>query len=163
MRRPMAMKNTLLTLIGLSLLAACAAGPQPIKDVPQGIIFETGKGRHTVMNAILEVGMEDGYTVYSTSEADGTVLFNDRKMLDGALNRRITGNALALQTKRSTLNHLIQFSARVGNNGVVQLKTLVRVSGPGSAIDRDRSEKLARYYKQEIIRFLNRKTPRLLR
>jgi hypothetical protein len=157
------MRGICLALIGLFFLSACAAGPQPMQNVPQGITFETGKGRLKVMDAIVEVAIDDGYTVHSTSDPDGSVIFNDRKMLDGALTRRITGNNLALQTKRSTLNHLIQFSARVSKEGVVELKTLVRATGPDSAIDRDRSDRLARYYEGKIMRFLNTPRPKLLR
>jgi len=151
----------LLALIGLCVFTACATGLQtPTKS--EGIVFETGKSRRAVMDAIVEVGTEDGYTVDSVSDTEGTVIFKPRKMLDGALTRRITGNNAALQTKRSTLNHLIQFSARVSREGVVELKTFVMVSGPDSPVDTNKSEKLARYYEKKITQELRKRPPKPL-
>lgn len=155
------MKKWFLTLIGLSVFMACATDSQT-QMRPEGIVFETGKSRRAAMDAIVDVAVDDGYAVDSTSDADGTIIFFPRKMLDGALTRRITGDDMALQTKRSTLNHLIQFSARVSKEGVVELKAFVMVSGPDGPVDRDKSEKLARYYEREIMRFLSRTHPKIL-
>jgi hypothetical protein len=148
-------------LIAVSLFAACAGGNRT-QTAPQGIVFETGKSRRAVMDTIVEVAMDDGYTIDSTSDADGTIICNPRKMLDGTLSMKITGNDLALQSKRSTLNHLIQFSARVSRDGVVELKTLVMVSGLKGPVDMDRSEKLARYYEKKIMKVLRTPAPKLL-
>ena len=114
------------------------------------------------MDAISEVGIEDGYTVDSVSDKEGTVIFNPRNMLDGTLSRKITGNSLAIQSKRSTLNHLIQLSARVSSDGVVQLKALVMVSGINGPVDGDKSEELARYYEKKIMQELRKRPPKPL-
>ncbi len=156
------MGKLVFALIALTVCAACAAGMKQTEEGSQGIVFETGKSRRAVMDAIVEVAIDDGYTVDSTSEADGTIIFNPRKMLDGTLSQKITGNELALQSKPSTLNHLIQFSARVSKDGVVTLKTLVMISGLDSPVDSDRSEGLARYYEKRIMKALRTPPPKLL-
>jgi hypothetical protein len=151
----------LLALMGLCVLAACATGLQT-RMKSEGIVFETGKSRRAVMDAISEVGIEDGYTVGSVSDTEGTVIFNPRNMLDGTLSKKITGNSLAIQSKRSTYNHLIQLSARVSSDGVVQLKALVMVSGLNGLVDSDKSEKLARYYEKKIMQELRKRPPKPL-
>ncbi len=155
------MGKMVLALIGVSLFVACAAGNRT-QTGAQGIVFETGKNRRAVMDAIVEVAIDDGYTVHSISDADGRIIFDPRKMLDGTLSMKITGNDSALQTKRSTFNHLIQFSAHVSRDGVVELKTLVMVSGLNSPVDADKSEKLARYYEKRIMKVLRTTPPKLL-
>lgn len=155
------MGKLVFALIALIVCAACAAGPHPQTEA-QGIVFETGKSRRAVMDAIVEVAIDDGYTVHSISDADGTIIFNPRKMLDGTLSQKITGNDSALQTKRSTLNHLIQFSARVSGDGVVQLKAFVMISELDGPVDVDKSEKLARYYEKRIMKALRTPPPKLL-
>jgi hypothetical protein len=156
-----AMKKILLALIGLSFFMACAAGRQT-QPVPQGVVFETGKRRQAVMDAIVQVGVEDGYAVGSISQEDGVIVFKPRKMLDGILSQKISGRDWNMQTKSSTLNHLIQFSAGVSQKGVVELKAFVVVSGLNGPVDSDRSEKLGRYYEQKIMRVLRTPLPKLL-
>jgi hypothetical protein len=155
------MAKMALALIGLCGFVACATGPQT-QMKPDGIVFETGKSRRAVMDAIVEVAIDDGYTVASISDTDGTISFDPRKMLDGTLSQKITGNDSALQTKKSTFNHLIQFSACVSKEGVVRLKTLVMISGLNGPVDSDKSEKLARYYEKRILRELRTRRPKLL-
>lgn len=155
------MKNTILALIGLSIVMACAAGKQTQVN-SHGIVFETGKSRRVVMDAIVQVGTEDGYTVDSVSQKDGLIVFKPRKMLDGILSQKISDKNWDIQTKRSTFNHLIRFSAAVSQKGVVELKTLVMVSGLDGPVDSDKSEKLARYYEREIMRVLRTPRPKLL-
>jgi hypothetical protein len=91
------------------------------------------------------------------------ITFNPRKMLDGTLYIKITGNDSALQTKRSTFNHLIQFSARVSRDGVVELKTLVMISGLDGPVDAEKSERLARHYEKRIMKVLRTQPPQLLK
>jgi hypothetical protein len=155
------MGKMLLALIGLCGLVACATVSQT-QMKPEGIVFETGKSRRAVMDAIVEVAIDDGYTVASISDTEGTITFDPRKMLDGTLNKKTTGNDWNIQTRGSTFNRLIQFSARVSKHGVVQLKTLVMVSGLNGPVDSDRSEKLARYYEKKIIQELRRRPPKLV-
>lgn len=149
------------TLLALALCVACAAGSYPETE-GKGIVFETGKSRRAVMDAIIDVAIDDGYIVASTSDADGTIIFNPRQMLDGILSQKTTANDWSMQSKKSTLNHFIQFSARVNKEGIVELKSLVMVSGLDSPVDEDKSEKLARYYEKRIMKELRRERPKPL-
>ena len=155
------MKKMLFVLISLSVFVACAAGTQ-IQTGPQGIRFETGKSRQAVMDVIIQVATEDGYTIGPVNQSDGMITCEPRKMLDGVLSRKIEGGNWNMQTKQSTLNHLIQFSAVVSRSGVVELKSLVMVSGVNGPVDRNKSEKLARYYEKEIMKILRTPRPKLL-
>jgi len=155
------MGKMVLALIGLCVFLACATGPQTDMETEE-IVFETGSSRRSVMDAIVEVAVDDGYTVESVSDKDGIIIFNPRKMLVGTLSKKITGNDWNIQSRGSTFNHLIQFSARVGKDGVVALKALVMVSGLNSPVDGDKSEKLARYYEKKVMRELRRRPPKSL-
>ena len=155
------MSKILFALIGLSVLVACAAGTQTEMG-PQGIVFETGKSRKAVMDAIVQVATDDGFTIGSVKQADGMIICKPRKMLDGVLSQKIEGGNWNMQTKSSTFNHLIQFSAAVSTQGVVELKTLVMVSRINGPVDSNKSEKLARYYEKRIMKVLRTPPAKLL-
>ena len=155
------MGKLVLALIGASLFVACAAGNRTPTDA-QGIFFETQKSRRAVMDAIIQVATDDGFTVSSDSEKDGKILFNPREMLDGILSEKISERDWNIQSKRAALNRLIQVSAIVGTHGGVELKTLVMVSGLNGPVDTEKSEKLARYYEEKIMKALRTSPPKLL-
>ena len=146
------MKKFALVLTGVFLLG-CAAGQQP-QSASEGVIFETGKGRKAVMDTIIRVVENEGFKVGSANENQGTIVCKPRKMLDGVLTEKTEGKPWAIPTKASTLNHLIQFSAHVSPGGVVKLKALVMSTGASHAVDRDKSEKLARYCEKKIMKAL---------
>lgn len=155
------MRKMLFTLVWLSVFVACATGNRT-QTGPQGFAFETGKSRKAVMGAIVQVATDDGFTVNAMNHSDGRITFKTREMLDGVLSQKTEGQNWDVQTKRSTFNHLIQFSADVSPQGVVKLKTLVMVSGINGPVDTEKSEKLARYYEKRIIQALRRRPPRLV-
>jgi len=155
------MRKMLFAMICLSFFVACATGTQT-QSGPQGINFETGRIRKTVMAVIVQVATDDGFTIGSVNQADGMITCKPRKMLDGVLSQKIEGGNWDIQTKHSTFNHLIQFSAAVTRGGVVELKTLVMISGVDSPVDRNKSEKLARYYEKKIMKILRTPRPKLL-
>jgi len=114
------------------------------------------------MDAVIDVAMDDGYTIASTSDADGTIVCDPRKMLDGILTEKITGNDWGMQSTKATYNRFIQFSARVSKEGAVALKTLVMVLKLDGPVDVEKSEKLARYYEKRILKALRTRPPKLL-
>ena len=142
------MKKIVFALICVFLFG-CAAGQQP-QPTPKGITFETGKSRNAVMNAIIKVVDDDGFSVGSANEKQGIIVCKPRKMLDGVLTEKTEGTSWNVQSKASTLNHRIQFSANVSPDGIVKLETLVMSTGATHSIDRDKSEKLARHYEKKI-------------
>ena len=71
-------------------------------------------------------------------------------MLNGVLTEKTEGKSWSIQTKASTLNHRIQFSAKVSPDGIVKLETLVMATNAAHSLDSDKSEKLARYYEKKI-------------
>lgn len=155
------MKRWIGTLMVFAICAGCAGGQQARPGV-QGIVFETGKSRRAVMDAIVEVAVDDGYTIAATSDAEGTVVCDPRHMLEGILKQKMSGEEWGLTSKKATLNQLIQFSARVSEDGVVELKTLVMVSGAEGSADPVASERLARYYEKRILKVLRTTRPRPL-
>ena len=155
------MKKWIGTLMVLVFGAACATGYHAQTEA-EGIVFETGKSRRAVMDAISEVVIDDGYTVGATSDREGTIVCNPRHMLDGILTEKMSGEDWGRTSKKATLNHLIQFSARVSEDGVVELKTLVMVSGAEGLVDPVKSEKLARYYEKRIMKVLLTPRPKPL-
>ena len=142
-------------------LFGCASGQQP-QPAPESVTFETGKSRKIVMHAIINVIEDEGFNVSSSNEKQGIIVCEPRKMLDGVLKEKTEGESWSIQTKASTLNHQIQFSANVSPDGVVRLETLVMATGAAHSVDRDKSKKLARYYEKKIKKILRRRTPRLL-
>jgi len=142
------MKEIVLALICVFLFG-CAAGQQP-QPTYEGITFETGKSRKAVMSAIIKVAHDEGFKVGSADEKKGTIVCKPRKMLDGVLTEKTEGKPWSIQSKASTLNHRIQFSANVSPDGVVKLKTLVMATNAAHSFDSDKSEKLARYYEKKI-------------
>ena len=142
------MKEIVLALTCVFLFG-CAAGQQP-QPTAEGITFETGKSRKAVMNAIIKVVDDDGFSVGSANENQGIIVCKPRKMLDGVLMEKIEGTSWNVQTKASTFNHRIQFSANVSPDGIVKLETLVMATDAAHSIDSDKSEKLARYYEKKI-------------
>jgi hypothetical protein len=142
------MKEIILVLTFLFLFG-CAAGQQPQPSY-EGITFETGKSRKAVMSAIIKVVDDEGFKVSSSSEKQGTIVCKPRKMLNGVLAEKTEGKSWGIQTKASTFNHRIQFSANVSPDGVVKLETPVMATNAANSLDRDKSEKLARYYEKKI-------------
>jgi hypothetical protein len=142
------MKQIILALICVFLFG-CAAGQQP-QPTSEGITFETGKSRKAVMSVIIKVAHDEGFKVGSADEKKGTIVCKPRKMLDGVLTEKTEGKPWSIQSKASTLNHRIQFSANVSPDGVVKLKTLVMATNAAHSIDSDKSQKLARYYEKKI-------------
>ena len=142
------MKEIVLALICVFLFG-CAAGQQP-QPTSEGIVFETGKSRKIVMRAIINVIEDEGFSVGSSNEKQGIIVCKPRKMLDGVLTEKTEGKSWSIQTKASTLNRRIQFSANVSPDGIVKLETLVMATGGSHSIDSDKSEKLARYYEKKI-------------
>jgi len=130
-------------------LFGCASGQQPQRN-SEGIIFETGKSRNIVMHAIIKVIKNEGFKVDYANEEKGIVVCKPREMLDGVLKEKTEGTPWNIQTYASTQNHQIRFSANVEPDGVVKLKTLVMVTSSADSIDRQKSEKLARYYENKI-------------
>jgi len=155
------MKKWIGTLMVLVFGAACATGYHAQTEA-KGIVFETGKSRRAVMDAIIEVAMDDGYTVGPTSDTEGTIVCNPRQMMDGILTEKMSGEEWSRTPKKATFSHLIQFSARVSKDGVVELKTLVMVSGAEGPVDPAKSEKLARYYEKRIMKVLRTPPPKPL-
>jgi len=142
------MKEIVLALICVFFFG-CAADQQP-QSTSEGIVFETGKSRKVVMRAIINVIEDEGFSVGSANENQGIIVCKPRKMLDGVLMEKIEGTSWNVQTKASTFNHRIQFSANVSPDGIVKLETLVMATGASHSIDSDKSEKLARYYEKKI-------------
>ncbi len=136
-------------------LFGCAAGQQP-EPVFEGVHFETGKSGKAVMNAIIKVADGDGFKVGSVKEKQGIIVFKPREMLNGVLMEKIQGTSWNVKTMASTFNHRIQFSANVSPDGVVKLKTLVMATNAPDSMDRDKSEKLTRYYEKKILETLRR-------
>jgi hypothetical protein len=79
-------------------------------------------------------------------------------MLNGVLQEKIAGSQWNMQSFDSTLNHRIEFSANVNPDGVVTLKALVMEAGAAASIDKNRSEKLTRYYENRIKEVLRKWT-----
>ena len=154
------MKKIVLMLICV-LFFGCASGQQS-QPTSEGIVFETGKSRKAVMRVIINVIEDDGFSVGSSNEKQGIIVCKPRKMLNGVLAEKTEGSSWGIQSKASTFNHLIQFSANISPDGIVKLKTLVMATGSAHSIDRDKSEKLARYYEKKIEKILRRGTPRLI-
>ena len=148
-------------LITCVFLVGCASGQQPLPDY-EGITFETGKNRKIVMHAIMEVAGNDGYKVAYVNEEKGTLVCKPRQMLDGVLRERTQGKQWKLQFHSETLNSQIRFSAKVSPDGVVKLKTLVFVTAAADSFERNKSEKLARYYENKIKEALSRVVPRVI-
>ncbi len=142
------MKKTVLVLICIFFFS-CASGQQQ-QTTSEGITFETGKSRKVVMRAIINVIEDEDFKVGSSNEKQGIIVCKPRKMLDGVLTEKTEGKSWSIQTKASTLNHRIQFSAHVSPDGVVKLETLVMATDSAHSIDSDKSEKLARYYEKRI-------------
>jgi len=142
------MKEIVLALTCVFLFG-CAAGQQR-QPTSEGITFETGKSREVVINAIKKVVDNDGFSVGSANEHQGIIVCNPRKMLNGVLTEKIEGTLWNIQSKASTFNHRIQFSANVSPDGIVKLETLVMATNAAHSIDSDKSEKLARYYEKKI-------------
>ena len=142
------MKEIVLALACVFLFG-CATGQQP-QVTSEGTTFETGKSRKVVMHAIINVVEDEGFSVGSTNEKQGIIICEPRKMLDGVLTEKTEGKSWNIQTKASTFNHRIQFSANVSPDGIVKLETLVMATNAAHSIDRDKSEKLARYYEKKI-------------
>ena len=142
------MKKIILAIACVFLLG-CAAD-QNRQPTSEGITFETGKSRKIVMHTIIKVVDDEGYSVGSTNKKQGIIVCKPRKMLDGVLTEKTEGKSWNMQTKASTLNHRIQFSANVSRDGIVKLKTLVMATGAAHSIDNDKSENLARYYENKI-------------
>lgn len=142
------MKEIVLALTCVFLFG-CAAGQQT-QPTSEGITFETGKSRKVVMNAIKKVVDNDGFSVGSANEHQGIIVCNPRKMLNGVLTEKIEGTSWNIQSKASTFNHRIQFSANVSPDGIVKLETLVMATNAAHSIDSDKSKKLARYYEKKI-------------
>ena len=154
------MKRILLVLSSLFFFG-CAAGPQP-QPASEATVFETGKSRKVVMHAIIKVIEDDGFTVGSSNEKQGIIVCKPRSMLDGILREKTEGKSWNMQTKASTFNRRIQFSANVSPDGIVKLEVLVMEEGSEHSIDSDQSQKLARYYERKIKKLLRRGTPRLI-
>ena len=148
-------------LITCVFLVGCASGQQP-PPAYEGITFETGKSRKIVMHAILEVVRNDGYAVAYADEGKGVIACKPREMLDGVLREKTEGTQWKLQFHSETLNSQIRFSANVSPNGVVNLKTLVMVTDAADSFERDKSEKLSRYYENRIKEALHRVVPRVI-
>jgi len=142
------MKKTVLVLICIFFFS-CASGQQQ-QTTSEGITFETGKSRKVVMRAIINVIEDEDFKVGSSNEKQGIIVCKPRKMLDGVLTEKTEGKSWSIQTKASTLNRRIQFSANVSPDGIVKLETLVMATGGSHSIDSDKSEKLARYYEKKI-------------
>jgi len=142
------MKKIVLVLICIFFFG-CASGQQQ-QTTSEGITFETGKSRKVVMRAIINVIEDEDFKVGSSNEKQGIIVCKPRKMLDGVLTEKTEGKSWSIQTKASTLNHRIQFSAHVSPDGVVKLETLVMATDSAHSIDSDKSEKLARYYEKRI-------------
>ena len=153
------MKKMVLMLICVFFLG-CATSPQQPAFEPT--VFETGKSRQVVMHAIIKVIEDDGFSVDSSNEKQGIIVCKPRTMLVGILREKTEGTSWSIQSKASTGNHLIQFSAIVSQDGIVKLKALVMEAGLKSSVDSDKSEKLAGYYEKKIKKLLRRGTPRLI-
>ena len=154
------MKKIVLMLICVFFFG-CATGQQPL-PTSEGIVFETGKSRKVVMHAIINLIEDDGFSVGSSNEKQGIIICKPRKMLNGVLMEKIEGSSWGIQSKASTFNHLIQFSANVSPDGIVKLEALVMATGSAHSIDSDKSEKLARYYEKKIKKVLRQRIPRLI-
>ncbi len=154
------MKKIVLVLICIFFFG-CASGQKP-QPTSEGIVFETGKSRKVVMHAIINVIEDDGFSVGSSNEKQGLIVCKPRKMLNGVLMEKTEGSSWRIQSKASTFNRRIQFSANVSPDGIVKLEALVMESGSTHSIDSDKSEKLARYYEKKIKKALRRGTPRLI-
>jgi hypothetical protein len=139
----------------------CASGQQP-QATSSDIVFETGKSRETVIHAIIEVVESDGYKVAYANEKEGIIRCKPREMLNGVLKEKTEGTPWKLQFQSQTLNSLIQFSANVNQDGVVNLKTLVMATSSPDSLYPQKSEKLARYYENKIKKALQRVVPRLI-
>ena len=154
------MKKIVLMLICVFFFG-CASGQQP-QPTSEPTVFETGKSRKVVMHAIIKVIEDDGFSVGSSNEKQGIIVCKPRHMLNGVLAEKTEGSSWSIQSKASTRNHLIQFSANVSPDGIVKLEALVMATGSGHSIDSDKSQKLARYYEKKIKKALRRRTPRLI-
>jgi hypothetical protein len=140
-----------------AFIFACASSQRPQTPF-DGITFETGKSRKMVMQAIMEVIHIEGFKVAYINEQNGMIGCKPRMMLNGVLQEKIKGTQWNMQTFASTLNHRIEFSAKVNPDGVVKLKALVmETSAPGS-VDGNTSEKLTRYYENRIKEVLRKWT-----
>ncbi len=154
------MKKIVFFLTGLFLLG-CASGQQGKPNV-EGVTFETGKDRKTVMHAILEVVKNEGYKVAYANEKEGIVRCKPREMLNGVLKEKIRGTRWNVQFSPSTLNHRIEFSASVNPDGIVTLKTLVMATSAPESLDSQKSQALAGYYENRVKAALQRVVPRLI-
>jgi hypothetical protein len=140
-------------------LLSCASGQQP-RPTSEGIIFETGKSRKNVMYAIIKVVEDEGFSVDSASEKKGIIVCEPRKMLSGVLTEKTEGRPWNIQTQASTFNYRILLSANVSPDGVVKLETLVMATGAAHSLDKDKSEKLAKYYEKKIKKALRHRPRR---
>lgn len=146
------MKKMVLLLMCVSLLG-CASG-QRLQPAPEGIVFETAKSRKMVMRSIMHVMEDEGFKIGSSNEKQGIIVCKPRDMLNGVLREKTDGIPWNIQTRVSTLNHRILFSAKVSPSGVVKLKTIVMATTAAHSVDRDKSQKLARYYEKKIKKVL---------
>jgi len=103
------------------------------------------------MNAIIKVADDEGFSVGTVNQKKGIIVCKPRKMLNGVLMEKIQGGSWNVQTKSSTFNHRIQFSAHVSQDGVVRLRTLVMATDETHSVDREKSEKLTAYYQKKIM------------
>lgn len=139
----------------------CATEPSNPEAVLQetnrveGISFETGKSRDTVMDTIMEIVMDDGFDVDPITDTKQGIVCKPRFMLTGILMEKTEGKGWDIQSKRATTNYRVMLSAQVSEKGVAQVNAVVFERGSETAIDYQRSQKLAAYYERLIKRKLH--------
>ncbi len=116
----------------------------------EGVTFETGKDKGKVIDAVLNMVMDDGFDVEPLTDETGNIVCKPRFMLRGILMEKTEGKKWNATSKPSTLNYRVFLSAHVGEKGVVQLKAVVMAPGLDPSIDYSKSAKLAAYYERAV-------------
>jgi len=140
--------------IGLLLIClfvfGCATS-QEIKVATEGITFETGMSKDTVMDAIIKVTNDEGFAIATISEKYGIITCQPKTMPTGEMLKKTGNSAWGWTSKVPAWVHEVQFSANVSKTGVVRLKVVVGMNTPEhKTVDSYRSAKLVEYFKKKI-------------
>jgi len=105
------------------ILIGCASSQQ-IKKATEGVSFETGKDRHVVIEAIIQVLTEEGFTIENINEKYGLISCKPNTILTGELMKKVGEPGGGFVSTNQHLTHTIEFSAVVSQKGLTKLKVV---------------------------------------
>jgi len=165
-------KNMILLLLSVFFIIGCATMEQQNEAI-EGVVFETGQPRQKVMEALVNILLEEGYDVDNINEKFGIVSAKPYKILTGKLMKKLGEPGGGFVGTNSHLVHTIEFSANITKEGRVRLKALAseeadenifammanpQASRRSLRIDVFRTNKLTEYYKRKLTKRLQLET-----